>query len=486
MSRSCRKGLLSQKSLGTAFVFLIFEIFIASCALENPAEKIDKPSELSYNYWLLESLYFFENLPENSEFETPEALYASLADPYTRYVVPEKAPDAEIGSTTSIVPGSIGVEIGKVQTEEFPLFLSRVYKNAPASNAGVPRYAQLISINETLLSGDSAAAQFSKTLAAADSVYLKYVFDGDTLNAAMKKEIVYAPTVFLDTLVSGIPWITLRRFSEKTADSVNGSWGELNEILKEISESQASIVGIDLSSNPGGLISQCSQAADLFIVGNYGSSSVKNGNKMVATNDDEKSAEIFRVKEKAFFSDGQSKMREIVYNASEFAPGKNLKLLLFTSERTASCAEIFVMALLQNNTNAHTIGKTTFGKGIGQTMQKTPAGGLAYITSMMIFDKNGDSYHGKGIEAEYPCDNLNNSCVTEAISFYGGKAAFKQQLNQNTIHKKETKSNLMTFNPFGTFEAESVADGVENIYGNLGGAFIQIEALQSDPFDLLF
>lgn len=373
-----------------------FALFLAACLMDSPAKSTAAGSELDFNYWLLSKVYFFDDLPENT-FTTTAALYAAIPDKYTRYSEPSEADSAETSLTTSVIPGGIGITLASYSGETYPLKVYRVYPESPAERAGVPRYATLLDLNGTSLEGDTQGAAYTAALNAADSVYLTYAYGGDTLTAAMKKETIYAPTVFLDTLTTGHQLLTITEFASSTYDRANGTVGELKTLAAELD--LAGTVVLDLRSNPGGNLSQCIAAADVFI----------------------ESGTLLQIQEKLLYSSGESKLKTLTYTASAGGAGEGGTYLLFFNSGTASCGEVFSMALMRNSANVETVGTTTYGKGIGQSVYHTQAGGLAVITTMQLYDAEGETYHGVGLAPDYECETANSSCLYSVLSSAAAK-----------------------------------------------------------------
>lgn len=379
-----------SKPLVSCFLFFVL-LFLASCSLENPAESTKPYSEYDYAYWFLERQYYFDDLPSSSKYNNPESLFAAVPDVYTRYIVPVKAEATEQAMTTSIHNGSIGIELISYKAE-YPLIVSRVYPGSPAEKQGLPRYATLLELNGTSLKNDIYSETYAATMASIDTAIVTYAYQGDTATLHLPKENILAPTVFLDTLTTNNPIITLRKFAISTSNKEKGTIGELDSIVNILKNSTETIV-IDISGNPGGIISQCLAAADLFLEGGI----------------------MLQTHTKSFLSNGKPTSKWKTYKASPGGIGESLKLLVVTSHNTASCAEIMAMAL-QQSPRVKLAGTTTFGKGIGQTSWKTPSGALMYITNMMIYNQNKETYHKKGIVPDFLCEQANVACIKAALS----------------------------------------------------------------------
>lgn len=71
-------------------------------------------------------------------------------------------------------------------------------------------------------------------------------------------------------------------------------------------------------------------------------------------------------------------------------------LCLLVNENSASAAEVFASAI-RDFSRGKIIGTKTYGKGIMQSTYDLPDGSAVKFTTARIVDKNGDSYHEKGI-----------------------------------------------------------------------------------------
>ena len=100
--------------------------------------------------------------------------------------------------------------------------------------------------------------------------------------------------------------------------------------------------------------------------------------------------------------------------------GEKKKFVAIVNGGSASCAEIFAVAL-QEGAEIPIAGTVSYGKGIGQSTWKTMAGGLSLITNLEFLTPKGNSYHGKGIIPQYECEGaVNDTCAAKiANKLYG-------------------------------------------------------------------
>lgn len=390
----------------------------------HPVESTPEPTEYSFNYWLLQRLYLYEDeladLPE--EGDSVQVLYSSLKDPYTRYTPPAKSESVIVSSTTSMIEGDVGMRYQTNTNLEHPITISRVFPKGPAGRAGVPRNGTIISANDVELTGSRAKAVYDSIVDYSKSIDIRVAHNNDTALYKLEKETVYAPTVFVDTLYEdkakgypGIIFISIEGFKLKTADQKSGTYGELKSYL-DSTTSDKRVRILDLRGNPGGHISQCLDMADLFV----------------------KEGKLSTRHLRALTFDGGSTHVTSTVKAKAGDAGESGKFLIFANKGSASCSEIFIAAVTET-TDIPLVGSTTYGKGIGQSMFLTYNGGLATITDIEFSTPKGNSYHKVGIVPKYPCENgiNNNDCAARVASeLYNVKIP---EQDQNVLAKQSSR-----------------------------------------------
>ena len=420
--KSPRPHLIKRHFLVSSFSSLVFLLILTSCSdFISPVKSTPEPTEYSFNYWLLQNLYLYEeelpNLPEDGD--SVQILYNTLKDPYTNYTPPAKSEDAITSSTTSIIAGDIGMRYQTDTNLEHPVIISRVYPQGPAGRAGVPRYGVIISANDIELTGNRAKSTYDSIVNHSKKVDIRVASKGDTSLYQLTKEDVYAPTVFVDTLYEdkangypGIVFVSIERFKLVTADKKHGTYGELKAYL-DSTTSDKRVRILDLRNNPGGHIVQCISMADLF---------VKEGN-------------LSTRKARSLRADGSSAHVTVTEKAKAGDVGETGKYLLYANRGSASCSEIFIAAITET-TDIPLAGGKTYGKGIGQSMFSTYAGGLANITDIQFLTPKGNSYNGIGIIPQYTCDDdiIDNYCAAKIASKIYNVKIPKQK--QNALAKR--------------------------------------------------
>lgn len=173
---------------------------------------------------------------------------------------------------------------------------------------------------------------------------------------------VILPTVAART-VRGVAIMRISGFNQDTADSIE------RHLKRQMKLHKGRIRGIalDLRGNPGGLLSESIEVADLFL---------KRG-QIISTR-------------------GRHRDSIQYYEASpdDIAPG--LPLVVLMDGKSASAAEI-VAAALQDRGRAVVVGTTSFGKGTVQTVLRLPNDGEITLTWSRFIAPSGYALHELGV-----------------------------------------------------------------------------------------
>ena len=401
------------------FFLPLVALLVACNDFFSPVESTPATDEYGYNYWLLQRTYLYEeelpNLPE--EGDSIQVLYNALSDRYTRYTPPSQSAAVIESRNTSVITGDIGLEFWYDPNAEHTLSIRHVYPKSPADRAGVPKNGTLISINGTELTGEDAYQKYRAVFDSNEVIVLEISFQDSVRSYTMKRETIYAPTVFVDTL-DGHEVINIREFKPNTIERDSGSYMELKRHL-DSTASDKSVRILDLRGNPGGHVDQCIKMADLFV----------------------KSGTLSSRHWYIFSADGKRTRYETKNEAKAGDSGEEGKFVLLANAGSASCAEIFVAAV-RELTDFPVAGAKTYGKGIGQSSWKTMNGGLATITTLAFSTPKGNSYHGKGIEPDYPCTNSASiQCAIEAGQQHFGKSLKKTASKTVSTEKQPITGN---------------------------------------------
>lgn len=151
-----------------------------------------------------------------------------------------------------------------------------------------------------------------------------------------------------EDLGDGVGYVRIRNFQEDTAEQV----ARAIEALRDAGAGRG--VVLDLRQNPGGLLDQAVEVANLF---------VREGTLVV--------------------TEAEGKRRREEYAADGEAPFPDLPVVVLIDGGSASAAEI-VAGALKNNDRAVVVGSTSFGKGTVQVMYDIADGALKLTVAQYL------------------------------------------------------------------------------------------------------
>ena len=205
-------------------------------------------------------------------------------------------------------------------------------------------------------------------------------------------------------------YISLTKFSETTFD-------EMSKDLAELKKQGMQQLILDLRGNPGGLLDQAVNVANLFIDG---------GKKIVYTK-------------------GRRTEFDEEYDADKPAPYKNLPLIILVNKGSASASEI-VSGAMQDWDRALIVGETTFGKGLVQRQYPLPDNSALRLTIARYYTPSG-----RLIQRDYK--NLKN---TE--EYYADAGKNNEPSGNNLNHTAEAKQDS-ALPKFKTHDGRTVYGG---------------------------
>lgn len=163
---------------------------------------------------------------------------------------------------------------------------------------------------------------------------------------------------------------------------------EVKQALKELREEGMRALVLDLRHNPGGALPVATGVADLFLP-----------QGLIITRTEQFLVPSFAGIELPGFGGSQTIRSRVRFDCED------LPMILLVDEATASASELLAGAL-QDHGRARVIGRTTYGKGVGQTpipLQSMRGERYLYLTVMRYALPSGRSIHHKGVVPEINC-----------------------------------------------------------------------------------
>lgn len=261
--------------------------------------------------------------------------------------------------------GGIGVSLTPGEpTGNGGLRVAELDPHGTAIRAGVRIGEELVSIDGKGVRKLSPRTAEDRLRGLIGSIVMVGVRDsgGQTRLLTLRREAVIANSVTL-ALEETLAIFRIERFNAATATHLREAVRSARRTLG----AKASGYVLDLRGNPGGLLDQAAEVADLFI----------NRGRILAT-------------------EGRHPDSMQTFDASEGDVLEGLPLVVLLDGRSASASEVLAAAL-QDTTRAVLIGATSFGKGNVQTVSRLPNNGELFLTWSRLHAPSGYTFHRQGV-----------------------------------------------------------------------------------------
>ncbi|MGE3332691.1 MAG: S41 family peptidase [Rhodospirillaceae bacterium] len=356
-----------------------------------PLPPVATPPQGDIDPWVKTTLTAILTLRQVSmplKMANSEALYKAIfppalkvLDPYSRYAGRDEAIRSRL-----IRDGIIGLGIRVVAAKD-GVSIQSIVKNGPAENAGLKLDDLITHVDGMSLINRpiEVARQFLE--GKADTVVQLTVHRPqtlDTFSVAIRRELVIPDTVIADT-VNGVLEIRIRSFNQRTAQSVEKA------VIKAREAGPVQGIVLDLRSDPGGLLDQAVDLADLFL----------DSGTIIALRGRHPGAQQF-------------------YGAHGGDIAAGIPISVVIDGRAASASEIVAVAL-QDNQRAAVVGTVSLGKGSVQTVIRLPNQGEIVLTWSRAYTPRGALLHGLGVLPDV-CLSGDSATLTDTVGriFNGG------------------------------------------------------------------
>ncbi|MBE7014300.1 MAG: PDZ domain-containing protein [Ruminococcaceae bacterium] len=227
--------------------------------------------------------------------------------------------------------------------------------------------------------------------------------NGEIIELTLERRLVIVPSVVASTIDEKIGYILINSFTEHTHEEVE------KEVIK-LKEKNIDDLIIDLRYNGGGVMDSGIATAELFM---------EKGKTIIST---------------------KGKDSEQPTNYISEKDGYKFNLVLLTNEYTASAAEIFSCALIENG-YAVSVGKTTFGKACAQGLYPLGIGGALRITVLNYYTPKGNFINKTGVEVTHNVDNTTYFLEEDELP----KLSFSMKFNSGDVHEDVEKIETILY-----------------------------------------
>lgn len=314
-------------------------------------------------------------------------------DPHSAYLSPEQFKDLRDSSRGAY--GGIGLE---VTSEDGAVKIITPMDDTPAFRAGVQAGDYITAIDGQSIIGLSLNDAVKQLKGAPGSkVKVTLVRDKkDPFDVELTREIINVKSVKA-RVENGYGVIRISNFNENTGQETRDAVESLKKQLPQMKG-----VVLDLRNNPGGILEQSVEVADVFL----------DGGEVVSQR-------------------GRNPRDIERYNARRGDLLKGVPVVVLINPGSASAAEI-VAGALQDRKRAALVGLTSFGKGSVQTVMPLRGGmdGALKLTTARYYTPSGRSIQRTGIEPDLEVAQSKEQAEFIASSrFQFSEAAFSNALN---------------------------------------------------------
>lgn len=303
------------------------------------------------------------------EVKQPELINGALKgmlqglDPHS--VMMDKEEFEQMQETNVGKFSGIGVEI---TTSNGIVTVVSPIEDTPAYKAGIKAGDQILSIDgkftdQMTLSEAASLMRGKKGTELTLLVLHKNSAKPETIK--LKRDDIPYHTVKAKELEAGYHWIRLTRFSENTSQDLR------KELDKAAKQGEIKGIVLDMRNNPGGLVDQAINVADMFL---------EDGLVMSMR--------------------GRDGNDELEYKAQKQEDDIKAPLVVLVNAGSASASEI-VAGALRDRQRALIVGERTFGKGSVQNVIPLPDGTGLKLTVALYYTPSGKSIQAEGIVPDF-------------------------------------------------------------------------------------
>lgn len=320
----------------------------------------------------------------------------SNLDPYSAYLTPDMMKELEIETKGSF--GGIGIEIG--MKDGIPTVISPI-EDTPAWKAGLKAGDKIIKINGEPTKGLSLMECVKRLRGPKGTkVTLTILREGlpEPKEVTIIRDIIKIQSVKARALEEGFFYVRITQFQEDTARDLRKA------IIFYEKETPIRGLILDLRNNPGGLLDQAVEVADLFL----------------------SKGTIVSVKTR--------NQKELRYEAKEEGTFPDWPMIVLVNYGSASASEI-VAGALKDHKRALIMGTRTFGKGSVQTIIPLEEGSGLRLTTARYFTPQGLSIQDLGIKPDIECQEPQevqgeeDPVLKEALNYLKTLALYKEYVD---------------------------------------------------------
>lgn len=288
-----------------------------------------------------------------------KGMTAALDDPYTVYMTTDEY-EKYMGDNSGEFIG-IGVY---VTIKDGQVVVSGLINGGNAEGAGIKSGDIITKVDGEAVNGDIDKAVSLITGKEIKTLDINIVRNGEEINVFVDRGKIVTVAAEGEMLSNGIGYIILKNFDMKSSE-------QFIDCVEQLKNQGMKGLIIDLRENGGGYLTQAINIGSMFI---------PKGETITYTLDKNNKKEVYE------------------------STGKNsidIPLVVLIDGYSASASEVLTGALRDYDI-AETVGTTSYGKGVVQSIFKLENGiGGLKITTSKYYTPNGENIHKTGIKPDY-------------------------------------------------------------------------------------
>ena len=305
--------------------------------------------------------------------ETIKGYINGLDDEYSEYMTAEEWNEFQADALGNYV----GIGIFMSVDENNNVVIVSPIEGTPAYDAGLKSGDVIVNVEDENVLGMASDIVSSKIKGEEGTkVKIKVLRDSEYLDFEIERKAIKVYHVETEMLENKIGYLSLATFDEGCAEEFKNGYEKLKN------EGAEKLI-IDLRNNTGGLVDEALLIADMILPKN---------DKILITVDSQGNKEESICKEE---------------------PIINCEIVVLVNEYSASASEILVGAL-KDNEKATIVGKTTYGKGVIQSVFMLDDGSALKLTVNEYFTPKETKINKVGISPDYEIDlDMENEIDTQ-------------------------------------------------------------------------
>lgn len=295
-------------------------------------------------------------LDYNSVFKSSITGMLRSLDPHSNYFDREEFEELKTEQRSEY--SGIGASIQSYLIgEDAETYITATFENSPAARAGLRFGDRIVAVDNVKMTGKPSLEVRDKIRGPRGSTVkltIARAADGKTEIVPIVRQAVPQPSIPDAYMIGpGVGYIDMTRgFNYTTSE-------ELRSALEELHARGMTSLVLDLRTNPGGFLDQAIQVAETFLP----------AGELILT------------------QKGRNGLRDSAPKSRNLSPDLT-PLVILINEATASASEI-VAGAMQDHDRALIVGKTSFGKGLVQSIIPLDQGAGLTLTSAKYFTPSG-------------------------------------------------------------------------------------------------